>query len=48
MLLSPTYDEEDGEANDQERGTADDHSACKVDEGGKQKGGPEQEVEQRP
>lgn len=40
----PTYDEENGEANDEKGGAADDHSASKVDERRKQQGGPKQEV----
>lgn len=48
MQSLPTYDEEDDEANDEERGATDSHSISKVDEGRKQHGGPEQEVQQRP
>lgn len=42
------YDEEDDKANDEERGATDGHTTGKLDEGWKQQGGPEQEVEQRP
>lgn len=45
---SPTYDEEDDKANDEEGGATDGHSASKVDEGRKQQGGPKHEVQQRP
>lgn len=41
---SPTYDEENGEANDEKGRATDNHSTSKVDEGWKQQGGPKQEV----
>ena len=44
----PTYDEEDGKANDEEGGATDSHSTSKFDKGRKQQGGPKHEVEQRP
>lgn len=45
---SPTYDQEDGEANDEKRGTTDNYSTSKFDKGWKQKGGPKKEVQQSP
>lgn len=44
----PTYDDEEDEADDKERGAADGHPAGEVDERRQQQRGPEQEVKQRP
>lgn len=43
-----TDNEEENKADDEEWGAADSHTASKLDEGGQQQRGPEQEVEQRP
>jgi len=46
--VTPTYDEEEQEAEDEEGRAADGHAIGEFDEGRQQQRGPEQEVEQRP